>query len=366
MDNDLLYRIALTKVAHIGDVHARSLIHRYGIAADIFNAPRRHLEQIEGIGAVRAGSIKKFREFNICEKELDFINKYKISPLFITDEKYPKRLHHCYDSPVLLYYKGNANLNAEKIISVVGTRKQSEYGKYLTEKLIEELKEFGITIVSGLAYGIDTIAHKSALKAKLPTIAVLAHGLDTIYPASNTVLAKSIIENGGLLTDFTSGTKPDKQNFPKRNRITAGICDALVVIESGISGGSLITAELANGYNRDVFALPGKTTDSKSEGCNMLIKKNKAAMITCTQDILETMSWNKNDSAVKSSQRLLFTELNENEKKIVELFSVGTTIHIDEIHLKSGLPGSAIASALLSLEMNAIIRSMPGKLYKLN
>lgn len=366
MDNDLLYRIALTKVTQIGDVHARMLIHRYGSARDIFNAPRRHLELIEGIGSVRAGSLKKYREFHICEKEMEFISKYKINPLFITDEQYPKRLNNCYDSPVLLYYKGNADLNSEKIISVVGTRKQTEYGKILTEKLIDELKTYDITIVSGLAYGIDTIAHKSALKMKLPTIAVLAHGLDTIYPASNKALAKSIIENGGLLTDFMSGTKPDKQNFPKRNRITAGICDAVVVIESGISGGSLITAELANGYNKDVFAYPGKTTDSKSEGCNMLIKKNQAAMITSAEDLLQTMNWNQHDSLKKSAQIQLFQDLNENERTIINILKNNKSTHIDEIHLKSGMTGSAIAGALLSLEMNAIITTLPGKIYQLS
>ena len=366
MDNDLLYRIAITKVPNIGDVHARSLIHQYGSAADVFKAPKRHLEKIEGIGSIRANAIKGFNDFKIYEKEIGFIEKYKITPLFITDKKYPRRLLNCYDSPVLLYYKGNADLNAKKIISVVGTRKQSDYGKYVTEKIIEELKEIKVTVVSGLAYGIDTTAHKSALKTNLPTVAVLAHGLDTIYPSNNKSLAKSMIDNGGLLTEFMSGSKPDKQNFPKRNRITAGICDALIVIESGISGGSLITAELANGYNRDVFAIPGRITDLKSEGCNMLIKKNKAAIINEATDILELMNWNENDSKGKSRQRILFAELNPNEKMIIDLFTGDASLAIEEIYMKTKLSGSSLASALLSLEMNAIITSLPGKLYKLN
>ena len=280
MTNDLLYQIALTLVPNIGDVHAKILATHFGDASSIFNAKKKELESIEGIGTVRASAIKSFNNFASCEKEMEFIEQYKITPLFITDKDYPKRLLNCYDSPALLFYKGNTDLNISKIISVVGTRNNNDYGKAACEKLIDDLSNENILIVSGLAFGIDTIAHKTAVKNNLPTIGVLAHGLDRIYPPQNKTLAKQMVENGGLLTEFLSNTIPDKQNFPKRNRIVAGMCDAVIVIESSKKGGSLITAELGNSYNKDVFAIPGRIYDSKSEGCNYLIKNNKASLIT--------------------------------------------------------------------------------------
>jgi DNA processing protein len=364
MYQDLLYQIALTLVPNIGDVHAKNLINIYGSAQNIFKAKRKELESIEGIGTVRAKSIKDFSDFTTSELEIKFIEKYKITPLFITNENYPKRLLNCYDSPSLLFYRGNANLNASKIISIVGTRKNTDYGKIFTEKLVEDLAQENILVVSGLAFGIDTIAHKASLKNNLQTVGVLAHGLDRIYPAQNKPLAKDMIEQGGLLTDFMSNNLPDKQNFPKRNRIVAGMCDALVVVESSIKGGSLITAELANGYNKDVFAIPGKTTDKNSEGCNYLIKQNKALLITNANDLLETMNW-KPIEKKKKPQRELFIELTADEKIIVDILQNQEAVHIDEIYLKSALSSSAVASALLMLEMQNVVISLPGKVYKL-
>ncbi len=364
MNNDLLYQIALTQVPHIGDVHAKILINAFQHAQAVFEAPQHHLERIEGIGTIRANSIKRFKDFDICEAEIKFIEKNKIAPLFVTSEKYPKRLLHCIDSPALLYYKGNADLNANKIISIVGTRNHSEYGKIICEQFIEDLKNHSVTIVSGLAFGIDSIAHKSALKNNLPTVAILAHGLDKMYPPQNKLLANQMIEQGGLLTDFKSGSSPDKQNFPKRNRITAGLCDALIVIESSASGGSLITAEHANGYNKDVFAVPGKITDSKSEGCNMLIKNNKAALISNAKDLIQMMNWEDIHPTPKI-QRQLFIELTPSEKKIIQLIEAAGQMHIDDLVFKSGFSNSVTAGALLSLEMNNIIRLYPGKIYKI-
>jgi DNA processing protein len=364
MNNDLLYQIALTLVPNIGDVHAKALINIYGNAQNIFKAKRKELESIEGIGTVRANSIKNFSDFTSSEEEIKFIEKYKITPLFITDEKYPKRLLNCYDSPPILFYRGNADLNTSKIVSIVGTRKNSDYGKHFTEKLIEDLNQQNILVTSGLAFGIDTIAHKAALKNNLQTVGVLAHGLDRIYPAQNKQLAKDMIECGGLLTDFMSNTNPDKQNFPKRNRIVAGMCDAIVVVESGIKGGSLITAELANGYNKDVFAIPGKTTDKNSEGCNYLIKQNKASLITCADDLMQIMNWAPQEKKQKK-QRELFIELTADEKIIVDILQQKEGIHIDELYFKTGLSSSAVASALLMLEMQNVVISLPGKIYKL-
>jgi DNA processing protein len=364
-DNDLLYQIALTLVPNIGSVHAKILALHFGSAHAVFTARKRDLEAIDGIGAVRAGSIKSFSDFSRCEAEIEFIEKYKIAPLFITDSTYPQRLLNCYDSPVLLFYRGNANLNTSKILAVVGTRSHSDYGKVITEKIIEDLAGEDILVLSGLAFGIDSIAHKAALKNGLPTVGVLAHGLDRIYPTQNKTLAKQMVEQGGLLTDFTSGTNPDKQNFPKRNRIVAGLCDALLVIESGKKGGSLITAELANSYNKDVFALPGKTTDAKSEGCNYLIKQNKALLITSAADITESMGWQPKKKPTTPAQRKLFIELTAHERIIADILEQQESIQIDELYFKSGLSSSEAAAALLMLEMQGIIASLPGKLYKL-
>lgn len=364
MSNDFIYQISLTLIPNIGDIHAKALINHFGNAGAIFKAKKKELQEIEGIGSVRARSIKEFENFNLAEEEIAFIQKYKITALFITDKNYPQRLLNCYDSPVILYYKGNADLNSSKIVAIVGTRNNNEYGKSVCEKLVEDLAEQNILIVSGLAFGIDSIAHKSALKNNLKTVAVLGHGLDRIYPTQNKSLAKQMIEQGGLLTDFRSKTNPDKQNFPKRNRIVAGISDAIIIIETGIKGGSLITAELGNGYNKDVFAIPGRTNDTKSEGCNYLIKNNKACLITSADDLLENMSWKEQKKPSAKKQRELFIELTDDEKIIVNILQQQEQIHIDELYIKSGLSSSAVASALLTLEMQGVVSSLPGKIYK--
>jgi DNA processing protein len=364
MDNELIYKIALTKIPNIGNVHAKSLMQIFKEPAQIFKASKFNLEKIEGIGSVRASSIKAFKDFDVCKKETDFIHKHAIDALFFTDEKYPKRLLNCYDSPTMLYYKGSSNLNASKIISIVGTRNNSEYGKLICEKFIADLKLKDCIIVSGLAYGIDTIAHKAALNNNIETIGVLAHGLDRIYPSANKQMAIEMIFKGGLLTEFMSGTNPDKQNFPNRNRITAGICDALVVIETSKKGGSLITAEIANDYNKDVFAFPGKSTDLKSEGCNKLIQLNKAHLITHANDLLEMMQWNEVKKASQKRSPQLFYDFNEEELEIMAFFKQKVDWQIDELCMQSKMNNSKIAAVLLSLEMNGIIISLPGKIYR--
>lgn len=366
MNTDLLYQLALTQVPHIGCVHAKILAEQFGTAEQIFKAKKSLLEKIEGIGEVRANSIKHFNTFKEQENEIGFIEKYKITPLFITDDAYPKRLLHCYDPPTLLFYRGTANLNTSKIISIIGTRSNTEYGKVITEKIMDELAIHQPLIVSGLAYGVDAIAHKYAVKQNLSTVAVLAHGLDKIYPSQHTALAKEMIAaNGGLLTEFRKETKPDKHNFPTRNRIVAGMCDATIVIETGVKGGSMITANLANNYNRDVFAVPGKTTDTKSEGCNYLIQSNKAVLIRNGEDIIEQMGWQPKEKATKSKQKQLFIQLNEEEKIIVQLLQQKEAIHIDELNLSCNLNSSSIASVLLTLELQNVVKSLPGKLYAL-
>ncbi len=366
MPNDLLYQIALTEVPNIGDVHAKALVGRYGSAEAVFKAKKRDLEMQEGIGTVRAHSIKCFSKFDACEEEIKFIEQYKITPLFITEKNYPQRLLQCYDSPLLLYYRGSTDLNTSRIVAIVGTRNHSDYGRAVCEKLVTELKLPDVLIVSGLAFGIDTIAHKAALKNNLATVGVLAHGLDRIYPVQNKTMARQMTMEGGLLTEFKSNTNPDKQNFPKRNRIVAGMCDALVVIESGKKGGSLITAELANSYNKDVFALPGRTTDARSEGCHYLIKTNKASLVTDANDLLEGMNWISQKKSNPKKQRELFIEFTPDEKILVDILQSHDQVQIDRLYLQSGLSSSSVAAALLSLEMQGIVSCMPGKLYKIS
>ncbi|GAB3420870.1 DNA-processing protein DprA [Niabella aquatica] len=364
MKNPLLYQIALTLIPHIGCVQARNLL-AYFEPEEIFRARISVLEKIEGLGEIRIRSIKNFNDFTAAEKELAFIEKYKIQPLFIKDPAYPQRLLNCYDAPTLLYYRGHADLNQPKIVAVVGSRTHTDYGKAETEKLIEGLASSGVLVVSGLAYGIDSAAHKATLKNKGTTVGVLAHGLDKIYPSSHTEMAKEMIKNGGLLTEFRSKTKPDRHNFPSRNRIVAGMSDATIVMETDVKGGSMITAELANGYNRDVFAYPGRVTDKKSSGCNHLIKTNNAILLTDATQLLQTMGWISPKKIHKNTTKQLFINLTGEEKIIVSLLTEKSELSIDEINGQSGLSSSTVAVCILNLEMQNIIQHLPGKRYRL-
>lgn len=365
MHSELLYQLALTLVPNIGDVHAKTLVQHFGDATSIFKAKQSLLEKIEGIGEVRAKAIKRFDEFHIAETELTFIEKYKIRPLFLNDGAYPKRLLNGYDAPTLLFYRGEADLNAEKIVAIVGTRSNTEYGKSFTEKLVKDLASQGIIVVSGLAFGIDAIAHKSALKYSTPTIGVVGHGLNKIYPAQHAGLAKEMIAaGGGLLTEFFHDVKPDKHNFPLRNRIVAGMSDCTVVVETAVKGGSMITAKLADGYNRDVFAVPGRTVDKASAGCNHLIKYNKAILLTDADELLDIMGWKERKVAAKK-QRQLFIEMSPEEETIFQLLQQKETLHIDEINSVSSFSSSTVAAAILNLELQGIVQSQPGKMYKL-
>ncbi len=364
MTNDLLYQVALSCVPHIGPVQAKALLQYYGTAEAIFKARRKELEKLDGIGPVRADSIKSFTQFSRCENELTFMEKFRIQPIPIYSNAYPKRLRNCYDCPPLLYYRGNADLNAEKIISVVGTRNLTEYGRAVCEQLITDLSGEKVLVLSGLALGIDTIAHRTALKCGLSTVGVLGHGLDRIYPYSNRGLARQMSEAGGLLSEFPSETNPDKQNFPRRNRIVAGMSDCVIVIETGMKGGSLITAELGNNYNRDVFALPGRVTDARSEGCHYLIRSTKAALVCNASDILEAMNW-KPVQKPAALQRSLFVELSEDERLLTQILQQQEMVQIDDLYFKSGLSSSAVAAALLSLEMQGLVQCLPGKQFRL-
>ncbi|MCW3463324.1 DNA-processing protein DprA [Chitinophaga nivalis] len=365
MPDELMYQIALTRIPLIGDVIIKKLLEHFGSAAHIFKAKKYELERIETVGVIRAAAILHFRDFTAIEKEISFIQKYHIQPLFCTDPAYPQRLLQCYDSPAMLYFKGNATLNPSRMVNMVGTRHPSAYGKMICEQLVQELAAAGVTLVSGLAYGIDIIAHQAALLHQLPTIGVLAHGLDRIYPPAHKQIAVQMLEQGGLLTDYMSQTQPDRQNFPRRNRIVAGLCDATIVIESGLGGGSLITADLANGYNRDVFCIPGRVHESQAAGCNYLIKNNKAMLITCAADILDVMRWQEQAPLAPRAAPGLFPELSAAEQEIMTLFREKSQRHLDELYLQTRLSGSQVATAVFNLEMQSMLRCLPGQVYEL-
>ncbi|MES2679353.1 MAG: DNA-processing protein DprA [Bacteroidota bacterium] len=366
MNPELQYQVGLTMIDGIGDVNAKNLLAYCGSASEIFRQKKATLLKIPGIGHCLAKSIVAGKNvLDRAEEEIKFIRKYKIRPLFFTDEAYPARLKYCSDGPVLLYYKGSADLNSERIVAVVGTRRPSDYGREKTEELISDLSASNILVISGLAYGIDVLAHKTALENKLNTVGVLAHGLDRMYPQTHDKIAKRMVAQGGLLTDFMSGTNPDAVNFPKRNRIVAGLCDALVVIESKRTGGSLITATIANSYNKDVFAFPGRANDPLAEGCNGLIKRNRAALIENAGDLLYAMQWQEEDKPKnKSTQVPLLLNLSEEEKTIMQLLSGKTPVHMDEICNAAGLPISKVSALLLQLEFSNLVKSKPGKLFE--
>jgi DNA processing protein len=366
MNPDLLYRIALTQVPNIGAVQAKLLVEQFGDAASVFKAKKKEIAAVENIGEVRAKCIKSFTEFDTAEQEIIFTEKHHIKALFLSDKEYPQRLLHCYDPPTLLYYRGSADLNNPKVISIIGTRNNTEYGKQATESLIEGLAEQNVLVVSGLAFGIDAVAHKSALHNNLQTVGVLGHGLDTIYPLQHKQLAKEMLLHGGLVTEFRKNTKADKHNFPKRNRIVAGMADATIVIETAAKGGSMITAELAYNYNRDVFAVPGKITDSKSSGCLKLIQQNKAILLTDAAQLVQVMGWQEQHQQKKKATHELFIDLSDDERILVDLLKDKESVHIDQLYLESNLSSSSVAAAMLNLELQNVIASLPGKMYKLN
>lgn len=370
MNSQLLYNIGITLLPGVGDVTAKNLIAYCGSAEGVFKATKKQLEKIPGIGTILIDTISnseiQYDALIRSERELRYCEKEKISPLFFTDKIFPYRLKQCEDAPVLLYYKGNADLNSERIVSFVGTRNATHYGKKMVDKIIEGLSPFSPLIVSGLAYGIDIAAHRASLKNNLTTVGVLAHGLDLLYPGEHANTAAQMTEQGGLLTEFISGTDMIPEFFPRRNRIVAGIADATVVIESKKTGGSLITADIANSYNREVFAVPGRLDDTASEGCNLLIKTNKAMLIQSAEDIIKALNWDVQSKKSKPIQTELFKNLSGEEELIVNLLRERGNIHIDELSVETNLPMSKTASLLLNLEFSGVIKSLPGKMYELN
>ncbi len=354
--------LALWAVPGIGSITSRKLIAYAGGVKEVFKLKKGELLKIPGIGNQLVDVLKSTDYFRKADEELEFAQKYKIQISTIFEDEYPARLKQCEDAPLLIFTKGQPIETQKKYVAIVGTRSATAYGKDFCNKLIEDLKERGheAIIVSGLAYGIDIAAHKAALKIGVGTIGVLAHGLDTIYPAQHRKTAAEMIETGGLITEFMHGTFPDKNNFVRRNRIIAGLSDAVIVVESNVTGGALITAELAVSYNRDVFALPGRTGDKYSSGCNNLIKTNRAALIDSVKDLEYQMGWQTENKPV---QRALFIEFTEEEKTVMDLFTDIKPITIDEICRQSELPMPKVSALLLNLEFAGAIKCMPGKLF---
>jgi DNA processing protein len=362
----LVYNIALSMIPGIGNVIARNLVAYVGSAEGVFREKEKNLVKIPLVGEVNAQKIIKQNVLDRAKREVDFIRKNRIKTYFYLDDDYPARLKNCSDAPIMIFYKGNANLNEEKIISVVGTRNATGYGKEICEELIQSFakRSYPLLVVSGLAYGIDIHAHKACLKHNIPTVGVFAHGLDYVYPTLHAPVAAKMLENGGLLSDFTSETAIDRQNFLQRNRIIAGLADAVIVVESAEKGGALVTADIANSYNRDVFAFPGRSNDPYSKGCNNLIKQNKAVLVESQADIEKAMSWDTASLKPKSVQTSLFVELTPDEQKLVDLLKPGERF-VDELSAETRLPMSRVSALLLELEFKALVVSLPGKMYRL-
>ncbi|KDN54075.1 DNA-processing protein DprA [Flavobacterium seoulense] len=361
--SDLFYILALQRIEGIGDIMAKKLISHCGSAEAVFKTKSNQLAAIDGVGSILLKNLKDQSVFDKANKELEFIQNNNINVSYFQDENYPEKLKHCFDAPVLLFTAGNIDLKNRKIISIVGTRQITSYGTEFCKKLIEDLIPLNPVIVSGFAYGVDIVAHQLAMENNLQTIGVLAHGLNQIYPKNHKKYMAKMEQNGGFMTEFWSSSNPDKENFVKRNRIVAGIAEATIVIESAERGGSLITANIANDYNRDVFAVPGRTTDKYSAGCNNLIKTQKANVLTCAADLIYMLNWDIKEEP-KTVQKQLFVSLDNDEQKIYDyLLKTGKEL-MDIIALECEFPIYRVSSILLNMELKGVIRPLPGKLFE--
>ena len=363
--NELLHVLALQHVAKIGDVTAKKLISHCGSAEAVLKEKRQNLLKIDGIGEVIISNLYDKNHLIEAEKELRFIEENHINTHYFTDKAYPERLKHCIDAPLVLFETGHINLKQPHIISIVGARKITTSGIAFCERLVEELAVYNPIIVSGFAYGTDITSHKAALKHKLQTIGCLAHGMNQIYPKVHKKYMVDVEKNGGFLTDFWSSATFDRNNFLKRNRIIAGISQATIVIESAKKGGSLVTADIANSYNRDVFAVPGRTTDSQSEGCNNLIKQQKAYLLSTPLDVPYMLNWQLEDTKKPVVQKQLFVELTDDEKLVYNFLKDKDKELLDLIAIECKLPTYKLAGILVTMELKGVLRPLPGKLFEL-
>jgi DNA processing protein len=362
---DLLFKIALTQVPKVGPVLARHLLRHVGSPEGVFKAKKRELEKIPGIGAAIIEAIRSSKALEHAERQVRLMERAGVTGLFTTDPAYPERLRHIADSPLMLYVRGEPDLNPLRSVGVIGTRKPTGRGTAFCEELVQSLAGYSPLIVSGLAYGIDICAHRAALSSGLQTIGVLAHGLGTIYPSAHRQVAGRMLEQGGLVTEYLYETEVEREYFPMRNRIVAGLCDALVIVETAIQGGSMITAHLANEYHKDVFAVPGRVGDELSAGCNYLIKSNRAALLETVSDLVDLMGWNDTENPKKAVQQQLFAELGEEDREIVNALQEVEDISFDQLAYHTGLTPGKLSSRLLELELYAIVKALPGKRYAL-
>ena len=361
--NDLRYVLALQRASNLGDRTAKKLIARLGSAEAIFKEKRQNLLKIEGIGELKLKGLLDPANFEAAEKELEFIEQEQLETHYFLDANYPDKLKHCHDSPILLFSKGTIKLQNRRIISIVGTRKITSAGKAFVEEFIEELSPLDPVIVSGFAYGVDIAAHRAAITHNLQTIGCLAHGLDQVYPKMHAKYVDEVLKNGGFFSDFWSSDSFDRNNFLKRNRIIAGLSEATVVIESAEKGGSLVTADIANSYNREVFAVPGRPGDKYSKGCNALIKSNNAHLLSSAADLVYMLGW-KLDDEIKPVQQQLFIDLDEEEQLIYDQLKEKGKSQLDTIALYCNFPTFKTASILLNMELKGVIRPLPGKLFE--
>ncbi len=366
MSDEQIYRVALGLTAGVGDKLVKILISYCGSASNVFKMSRGKLLKIPGIGPKTADALLSKHTIADAEQECENALRDGATLLFFTDEAFPQRLKTIDDAPSLLYYKGKTNLNAEKIVAIVGTRTATAYGKNITDQIIADLNRFtSLLVVSGLAYGIDITAHKAALKYNVPTVAVMASGIDIVYPAGHKPIAQEMLEQGGLLTEHAMGTKPDAPYFPARNRIIAGMADVLIVVEAAVTGGALITAEIANSYNKDVFAVPGNIGSTYSEGCNQLIRAHKAHIFTNVNDLEYIMNWEKTTRTPKKASAINIASLSAEEKQVVDLLGQAKDMLMDDISWKTQIPIGQLASLLLSLELQGFVKALPGKKFTL-
>jgi len=364
MNQELVYRIGITLIPKIGNVLAKSLISYCGSAEAVFSASKKELIRIPGIGEGIAKAILKQNVLSKAEEEICFLEKFEIRPLYFLEPDYPQRLKHFEDSPVLLFYRGTADLNQLRPVSIVGTRKPTSYGRKMCEQLIHELQPYQPLIVSGLAYGIDITAHRKCMELGIETVGIMGHGMQRIYPAQHRRTALDMLENGGILTQFHFRAEPNREHFPMRNRLIAGMCDALVVVETKKQGGSIISAKLANAYHKDVFAFPGRLTDKMSAGCNHLIKTHQAAVIESAADLVYLLNWDQQGPNAPIQQQL-FVELSEAEQQIAGKLREGIQKSVDSLSYETQMSAGQLSALLLGLEFKGIVRSLPGKIYEL-
>ncbi len=363
-DNELLYALALQRTKNIGDVNAKRLISKCGSAENVFLEKKQHLMKINGIGSYAMRYLFDGANLREAEKELVYLQENNITARYFLDNSYPERLRYCIDAPLVLFSKGNINLNNPRVISIVGTRKITSYGRSFCQQLIEEIKDYQPIVVSGFAYGVDIYAHQMAMKHQLQTIGVMAHGLEQMYPKVHQKYAEGVLNNGGFLTEFWHTDSIQRENFLQRNRVIAGMSEATIVIESAEKGGSLVTADIAFSYNREVFAVPGRANDVYSKGCNNLIKRNKAAILTSGKDLARYLNWDLEQERPKIVQKQLFVEMSVEEQKIHDfLMSKGKQL-LDVISLECQIPVHKATTFLLQMEMKGLIKPLPGKLFE--